>query len=412
MRADKVKLIPLYLLLAFVFCFAPCAKADNELNTKREAIKFHINTYYAEQLTHPQKKDRKCFCQFGYGMYLFNAPLFTITGFVEPDKYGKHSYGQPSINENNGTMYTCKGGFIDMSHLRAAVDWTVYLTFKIVTEGKDMDVSDEGAKMNLKFKKLNDLNMRDMASLAQKIAYERLVWHEVASWHYHQPNHTFNEQQSAFSPEDIYSDFLGTEIGKNIALRILNEYETRPFEEIASEEIQSTLFGLMPLKKKEGSMKAYDIVDANVQAKLPEAERNQDVWWDSKVAFADQRYVFKRYTEIGPKLEPWLVPNDNSIGCPTKKKSTALYVPTKAHNGKTLYNYYTFSIVPDSTLFYAKHSQKQLHPPFKAFNTQQMRDVVAFVSKGMEEELMPGFNKRNLQNPEPKFKRLKKIVFK
>lgn len=412
MRAEKVKFPQLYLFMAFVFCFSLRSLADNELNTKREAIKFHINTYYAEQLTHPQKKDRKCFCQFGYGMYLFNAPLFTITGFVEPDKYGKHSYGQPSLNENNGTMYTCKGGFVDMSHLRAAVDWTVYLTFKIVTEGKDMDVSDEGAKMNLKFKKLNDLNVRDIASMAQKIAYERLVWHEVASWHYHPPNHTFNEKQSAFTPEDIYSDFLGTEIGKNIAIRILNEYETRPFEEIASEEIQSTLFALMPLSKKEGSMKAYDIVDANVQSKLPEAERNQDVWWDSKVAFADQRYVFKRYTEIGPKLDPWLVPMDNTIGCPTKQKATALYVPTKAHTGKSLYTYYTFSIEPDSSLFYANHSHKQLHPPFAAFNTQKMGEVVAFVSKGMEKELMPGFSVRNKQNPEPKFKRLKKIVFK
>lgn len=411
-----MKLFRLILICLGVATFLLCAPlhaiADNDLNTKREAIKFHINTYYAEQLTYPQKKDRKCFCQFGYGMYLFNAPLFAITGFVEPDKYGKHSYGQPSVNENNGTMYTCRGGFIDMSHLRAAIDWTVYLTFKIVTDGKGFDVSDSGAQMSLSFKKLNELNLRDIAAMAQKIAYERLVWHEIASWHYHPPNHTFNEKQSAFTPEDIYSDFLGTEIGRHIALRILNDYETRPFEDIATEEIQSTLFALMPLAKKEGSMKAYDIVDANKQSKLPEAERNQDVWWDSKVAFSDQRYVFKRYTEIGPRLEPWLVPMDNTIGCPARKKPTVLYVPTKTHGGKSLYNYYTFSIQPDSSLFYARHSEKQLHPPFKPFNTQQMHDILAFVSKDMEKELLPGFSKRNMQNPEPKFKRLKKIVFK
>lgn len=411
MNANRL-IAPVYLFTVLMLCFSLHVKADNELDAKREAIKFHINTYYAEQLTHPQKKDRKCFCQFGYGMYLFNAPLFTITGFVEPDKYGKHSYGQPSLNEQNGTMYTCKGGFIDMSHLRAAVDWTVYLTFKMVTEGNDMDLSDSGAQMDIKLKNINTLNIRDIAAIAQRIAYERLVWHEVASWHYHPPNHTFNEKQSAFSPEDIYSDFLGTEIGKNIAIRILSNYETASFEDIATEEIQSTLFALMPLSKKEGSMKAYDIVDANVQSKLPDMERNTDVWWDSKVAFADQRYVFKRYTHTGPQLAPWLVPNDTSIGCPVRQKATILNVPAKTRTGKSLYSYYTFSIKPDSTLFYAKHTHKQLHPPFNAFTTDKMSNVVAFVSKGMEEELLAGFNKRDRKNPEPRFKRLKKIIFK
>lgn len=405
---------PVY-LYALIGCllFAPySSKADNDLKNKRKAITFHINTYYAEQLTNPQKKDRKCFCQFGYGMYLFNAPLFPITGLVEPDGYGTHSYSQPGLKEHNGTMYTCKGGFIDMSHLRAAVDWTVFLTFKIVTEGKDFDVSDSGAVMQLRFKNLNSLNVKDIAAIAQKIAYERLVWHEIASWHYHPPNHTFNEKQSAFTPEDIYSDFLGTVIGKNIALRILSGYETKPFEEIASEEIQSTLFTLMPLKKKEGTMKAYDIVDRNKQIKLPEAQQNLDVWWDSKVAFSDQRYIFKRYTEIGPKLSPWLVPNDNSIGCPAKQKSTVLSVPEKTLRGKSLYDYYTFKISPDSSLFFANRSEKQLHPPFQTFTTQNMRNVVAFVSKEMATELMPGFNKRDQKDPTPKMKRLKKIIFK
>lgn len=411
MTTRFLKLVP-FLTVICLFLNPLHSRADNDLKSKLEAIKFHINTYYAEQLTDPQKKDRKCFCQFGYGMYLFNAPLFPITGLVEPDGYGTHSYSQPGLKEHNGTMYTCKGGFIDMSHLRAGLDWTVFLTFKIVTEGKDFEVSDSGADMQLKFKNLKDLNLKDVASIAQKIAYERLVWHEIASWHYHPPNHTFNEKQSAFTPEDIYSDYLGTLIGKNIALRILNGYETKPFEEIATEEIQSTLFAYMPLSKKEGTMKAYDIVDLNKQNKLPELEQNKDVWWDSKVAFSDQRYIFKRYTEIGPKLSPWLVPNDNSIGCPAKQKPTVLSIPEKAHTGKSLYEYYTFRIAPDSSLFFANRTEKPLHPPFKAFNTQNMRDVVAFVSREMASELATGFNKRDQQNPEPKFKRLKKIVFK
>ena len=46
--------------------------------------------------------------------------------FTEPEKLGKHSF-EFSLNEANGLMYTCKGGFIDIGHVREAADRTAYL---------------------------------------------------------------------------------------------------------------------------------------------------------------------------------------------------------------------------------------------------------------------------------------------
>src|SRR5688572_4936701 len=82
----------------------------------------HIQHYYAEQLTNPQKKNRKSMAQFGYNLSYFTIPLFPITEFIKPEDFGMHSYSVPSFREQNGSLYTCKGGFIDFSHMRAAAD--------------------------------------------------------------------------------------------------------------------------------------------------------------------------------------------------------------------------------------------------------------------------------------------------
>src|SRR5690242_13496177 len=118
--------IVIFLLL---HTFLSSKAADNSLRARRAMVANHIIMQYPDQLTDPQKKNRKCFCQFGYGLYIVNIPLFPITGFVDVDNLGVHSYGEPGKKEHNGTMYTCKGGFVDLSHVRSAADWTAFLAF-------------------------------------------------------------------------------------------------------------------------------------------------------------------------------------------------------------------------------------------------------------------------------------------
>jgi hypothetical protein len=384
---------------------------DSDLRVQRTAFTSRITEHFPEQLTYPQKSDRKCFCQFGYNLFLVNAPLFPITDIVDPGNFGIHSYSKPDAKERNGSMYTCKGGFIDFSHVRTAADWTVYLIFKIIVDEGGLDLPPEAGRLNLRFKNIEQLTLDDVAGMAQKITFERLTWHEVASWYYHRPNYVMSEQQSTFTPEDTYSNLAGTVIGKNIALRILREGDVRAYSEIATDEIQKFMADLAPVAGKKESMEAYDIVDRNKQIKLPVNERNTDVWWDSKVAFRDARYVFKRYVNIGPALSPWLVPEPNAIGCPGNKEKV-LPIPQKASTGNSLYDYYEFKITPDSNLFYRKKSKKLLHRPFGAFITKDFGGIITQVKQEMEKRLLSDFDIRNSADPEPHFKRLRKIVFK
>ena len=387
------------------------ARALTDTQSVKETNAEYIKAHFSEQLNDPEGKKRRNFSQFGYGLSFFTVPLFPITDFIEPNDYGDHSFGKPDIKEKNGALYTCRGGFIDFSHMRAAADWTVYLTFRMILEPKGFDLPYEGGDLHLYFKKLNILSLDEIASLAQKIAFERLEWHEIASWHYHQPNYTFDERQSCFTPEDTYSNFLGTHIGRSIALRILTKRENLTYSEIASDEIQKMITSLEPVKSKRETKEAYDIVDRAKQLELPAAERNRDVWWDSKVIFRDERYVFKRSINIGPTISPWLVPHQEKVGCLVNTQAQSWPVPSRTKNGASYYNYYTFTIHPDSLLFFRKSSHKQLHPPFGTFVSKNMTRIRDFIAREMQKELTPGFSRRDKKDPEKHFKKLKKVIF-
>ena len=368
----------------------------------------HIQNYYPEQLTNPQKKNRKSMAQFGYNLSYFKIQLFPIREFINPDKLGVHSYSRPGVGEKNGSLYTCRGGFIDFSHMRAAADWTVYLAFTILSDAEQLDLPPEAATMRLSFRNIDELTIPEIAELAQKIAFERLEWHEIASWHYHSPYHIRSDQQSTFTPEDNYSNLLGTEIGKRIVLRILNDMETLPYSEIATEEIQKMIASLDPVDGKKESKMAYDIVDRHVQLKLPENERNNDVWWDSNILFRDQRYMFKRNTNIGPQIEPWLVPVSSQFECGTDASALVLNVPLKTRQGKSLYEYYDFTITPDTAMFYGREGEK-VHTSFPSFSTRELDHVVRLIAFEMEKVLLAGFNKRDSCDPVEEYKNVRRV---
>jgi hypothetical protein len=390
----------------------PTKIRPNKPSPKREADKQYILEHYSAQLTSPEKEKRKSFSQFGYGLSFFPFPLFPITGFIDPNDFGEHSYGKPNVKEKNGALYTCRGGFIDFSHIRVATDWTVYIAFKMICDQeKEMDLPCSDGKLSLKLKNIDHLSLEDLLSISQKVAYERLIWHEICSWYYQPPNYTFNEKQSTFTPEDTYSNFLGTIIGRHIVLRILQKREGLPFSQIASEEIQKTMAELFPVSTKKQTQAAYDIVDANKQAKLPLAERNKDVWWNSKVVFTDERYVFKRYMTIGPQLIPWVVPKHSQAGCGKSATVEVLSVPQHVKSGASIHDYYTLSMTPDSALFYNKRTNEEMHKPFPAFASKDIQKMVDHVNKDMQQELLAGFNKRNKSNPEKKYNKLQKIWF-
>jgi hypothetical protein len=396
------------IFLILLLWILPQAWAGGGINPVHSAKVDHIRNYYPEQLTNPQKKTRKSMAQFGYDLSYFTIPLFPITGIINPENLGEHSYSRPGFGEKNGTLYTCNGGFIDFSHLRAAADWTVYLAFTILNDPDELELPPEAGTLKLKFKNIDDLSIQEITDLAQKIAFERLVWHEVASWHYHAPYHMRSDQQSTFSPEDNYSNLLGTEIGKKIALRILNDMETLPYADIATEEIQKVIASLNPVDCKRKSKLAFDIVDRHVQQQLPENERNNDVWWDSNILFRDQRYMFKRNTDVGPEVEPWLVPKSVELGCVADPMPFILKVPLNTQGGVSFYEYYDFTITPDTAMFYG-HKGKKVHVSFDTFSTRKFDDVLHIIASEMEKVFLAGFNKRDSCDPVQEYQNVRRV---
>jgi hypothetical protein len=406
MQRNIMYFLRIFVVFLFMLsCIAANAGGDTHA---RAMLAQHISHYYPDQLTNPQKKTRNTMSQFGYNLSYFSIPLFPITAFINPAAFGIHSYAQPARKENNGCIYTCRGGFVDFSHLRAAADWTVYLTFKLLTDAGDFELPPEAGTLKLSFRHTDELSTEETIALAQKIAFERLTWHEAASWYYHPPYHIRTDQQSAFTPEDTYSNFLGTVIGKKIALRILSGFETRPYAEIATEEIDKAIAALQPVAAKKDSKRAYDVVDRHEQLKLPAGKRNEDVWWDSNILFRDQRYIFKRDVDLGPAIDPWLVPLTTELGCPVEQSPEVYTVPSKTTSGVSFHEYYVFTITPDTAMFYGK-KDRLVHRPFSTFTTKNFASVVAIITSEMEAVLLAGFDERDCCDPVHDFRNVRRV---
>jgi hypothetical protein len=145
--------------------------------------------------------------------------------FVGPEKIGSHRYWLDGA-EGNGIMYTCRGGHIDLAHVRKAADWTGFLAaltlthlqagqttfvFKlrepsrytvVLTYPQDWDALPAEDKERV---------ARDVSrELGQYLAYTATTWHEMLTWFGFRPSVYKSEFESAFSWEDSYSNLLGT----------------------------------------------------------------------------------------------------------------------------------------------------------------------------------------------------------
>lgn len=147
--------------------------------------------------------------------------------FLDPTALGPHSY-YFNWAERNGIVYTCRGGHIDVAHVRKAADCTGYLAavtldhlrkgetrfqcrliepslyFITLTPPADWDRLDDIERERI---------ARDVSrELAQYVAFSALTWHEILTWFGYQPRPHKSEFPSAFSWEDTYSNLLGVHI--------------------------------------------------------------------------------------------------------------------------------------------------------------------------------------------------------
>lgn len=158
------------------------------------------------------------------------------TFFMGPD-LGSHGYNfRPS--EKNGIVYTCRGGHIDIIHVRIAADWTAYLTARTYRHLMNHDsgfscklaVDRSRCFITLSYPENWDnlSRIKQMATAKEAalvvgpyLAYTMTTWHEILTWFGFKCIGLFPEFPSAFSWEDSYSNLLGT----IVAARALDDSE-------------------------------------------------------------------------------------------------------------------------------------------------------------------------------------------
>ena len=279
-------------------------------------------------------------CAFGYDLELPLMPFVRIFNTVKLNDFFEsgHYYGG-SLFENNGLIYTCRGGFIDTGHVRDWADWTLYLFQKLKTHfrsGKPLYLPNQGTEM-IRVDIVPGTLPIDEATLlllAQRIAFDYSVWHEFATlMGYTIVPVFYDEVASAFSPEDLYSNLLGTLIGGKAIVR--NENYSRT----VNNELHKTLHLLKPLTEQQ-TRSVLDSVEGH--------------WWSRDRAVTDHNLVTRRYVDYQEKISPWRVPVS---ACPSEP-ALPLSIPQLTQQGHPLSAYYRMVI----------HPQKKIRSSFPAFD--------------------------------------------
>ncbi len=156
-------------------------------------------------------------------------PTTTVgTKFLKPGHLGPHRY-RFSLWEKNGIVYTCNAGHIDVTHLRIAADWTVYLaaeSFKCLMQNETRFSFGLNADRSKYFIRItypenwNDLPQKNKEQIAydvsiklgQYLAFTATTWHEIVTWFGYKCIGVLPEYPSSFSWEDSFSNLLGTYI--------------------------------------------------------------------------------------------------------------------------------------------------------------------------------------------------------
>ena len=261
------------------------------------------------------KSVRPC-CAFGNDQKVkvgsVQVPFYEQANTLDLDGLGVHAFdsgiltyqqnkltGRPEF-EHNGLIYTRRGGFIDIAHVRDTADLTIALFFKIFPElGNDhvIELSPELGFRTIVFQKVDVSHLTSRrrwllaANLSARLAYQLAEAHEIAQWHGYRSFVPWSEELSAYSPEDVYSNMLGARLAKALIIRNIAQNRTM-FNQNMTLWIKAAMKELEPVEKHQ-TQALLDAVDGS--------------WWKSDVAMPGKFMVLKRNYALGTTQHPFLV---------------------------------------------------------------------------------------------------------
>lgn len=162
--------------------------------------------------------------------------------FSNPYNLGKHSYGFNPFEEN-GIVYTCKAGHLDITHLRWNADYTAYAAGRIrktlmkQKKGFSFNLALEISTHEISFgypENWDSLSRTEKKRIAEEIslgvgpyiAFNATLWHEILTWFGVRFAGIEPEFNSAFSWEDMYSNLIGTELAVEALKDTNHNYNT------------------------------------------------------------------------------------------------------------------------------------------------------------------------------------------
>lgn len=205
-------------------------------------------------------------------------------GVVDPSAAGTHHFGGGDVY---GITYTCAGGFFDFGHSRDTCDQTRYHHHQLTLGGKNAAGASyaaiyRGAKVTIS----SAIPAAEVLETAASIAYDESVWHEIETWF----NMTPGGHNSAFSPEDLPSNFLGTWIARQ-AIAAGGAFDTA----VTSET--NTLLTLLGARPPADTNAAFAAVTGRWIAP-------STGYFNAGTNF---RYLLRRDFAVNP-IVPWLAP--------------------------------------------------------------------------------------------------------
>lgn len=252
----------------------------------------------------PPKKLRPC-CAFGQDLRAevgpVPVPLYKNENIRAPEEIGPHGYDKgEATRERNGLVYTCRGGFLDIAHVRDMADRTLFLTLQLVRrlpDGATIDWPEEGTKRRVVVKPLPEGLLarhgrwKTAAMLASWAVYQLSTWHEVVTWYGFESVPGVSERLSSFSPEDVYSNVLGINLATGLILA--GEIRSREEYDLAMQAWIREGLRRLGVVSKDGARAAMQAVDG--------------LWWDSSKRVPEFTLVTRRYIHTEPQVPAWLV---------------------------------------------------------------------------------------------------------
>ncbi len=304
--------------LVFLLLLSPSLPANTleTLITSQPTRESHLAWPVTPPLSPPDGL-RPC-CAFGYNLKAqvlgIPVPFYQLGNVVDADRLGAHHYNDSTFNaignllglgsEQLGLIYTHRGGFIDIAHVRDTADNTLFLFSQLLPrlgQQWSIDLGSELAKRRIRLNAFippQDAARRYTlaAYLAGELAFQMAAWHEVAQWYGYQSVAGFSEEVSAFSPEDLYSNLLGARLAIDAILQG-RAVSVTAYNRAMETLLPAALHQLGAVSIKE-TQQQFDGIDGD--------------WWDSQRRVPEKFLVLKRDYATGSNRLPNPPPFENT----------------------------------------------------------------------------------------------------